>query len=82
MSDVTVPGSRVSRWALAKLVLGRSFYVMVALLTVEALLTAGTTYLIIKAGRDVANDDFLTADLLWILGAQSTAYLIGMVSWI
>lgn len=82
MSDVQVPRSKVSRWALAKLVLGRSFYVMVGLLTIEALLTAGTTYLIIKAGRDVANDDFLTADLIWILCVQSTAYLVGMISWV
>jgi ABC-type multidrug transport system fused ATPase/permease subunit len=74
--------SKFSRWALAKLVLGRSFYWMVLLLVCEALLTAATTYLIIKAGRDVANDDFLTGDLLWILGAQSTAYLIGMASWV
>jgi len=82
MPDGPVPRSRVTRWALAKLILGRSFYFMVALLTLEALLTAATTYLIIKAGRDVANDDFLTGDLLWILGVQSTAYIVGMVSWI
>jgi len=55
---------------------------MVVLLLVEALLTAATTWLIIQAGRDVANDDFLTGDLLKILGAQSAAYLVGMVSWI
>ncbi len=82
MPDVPTSRSKASRWALARLILGRSFYFMVALLTVEALLTAATTYLIIKAGRDVANDDFLTADLLWILAAQSAAYLVGMISWI
>jgi ABC-type multidrug transport system fused ATPase/permease subunit len=72
----------LTRWDLAKLVLGRSFYFMVGLLVLEALLTAATTYLIIKAGRDVANDDFLTSDLLWILAAQATAYVVGAVSWI
>src|SRR5215217_5157013 len=82
MPDVQVPRSKMSRWALAKLILGRSFYVMVGLLTVEAMLTAATTYLIIKAGRDVANDDFLIGDLVWILGVQSTAYIIGMISWV
>src|SRR5687767_6318173 len=82
MSDVQVPRSKVSRWALAKLILGRAFYVMVGLLTIEALLTAATTYLIIKAGRDVANDDFLIADLMWILGVQSAAYIVGMISWV
>ena len=70
------------RLDLAKFILCRSFYFMVALLLVESVLTAATTYLIIKAGRDVANDDFLTADLIWILVAQSSAYVIGAVSWV
>jgi ABC-type multidrug transport system fused ATPase/permease subunit len=82
MAEVQIPRTKFKRLALAKFVLGRSFYTMVALLIVEALLTAATTWLIIKAGRDVANDDFLTADLLWILGAQSAAYIVGAISWI
>ena len=52
---------QITRFALAKFVLGRSFYMMVVLLFLESVLTAATTYLIIKAGRDVANDEFLTA---------------------
>lgn len=82
MADVHIPRTKFKRLALAKFVLGRSFYMMVALLIVEAVLTAATTWLIIKAGRDVANDDFLTGDLLWILAAQSAAYIIGAISWI
>jgi ABC-type multidrug transport system fused ATPase/permease subunit len=84
MTDTLTAGPRgfASRMELAKLVLGKSLYFMIVLLIVEALLTAATTYLIIKAGRDVANDDFLTADLIWILVAQSSAYVIGTVSWI
>src|SRR5262249_18317505 len=41
-----------------------------------------TTYLIIHAGRDVAEEEFLMTDLIWILGAQSLAYAVGAVSWI
>ena len=72
----------MTRLALAKFVLGRSFYFMVVLLLIESALTAATTYLIIKAGRDVANDDFLTTDLIWILLAQGGAYVVGAISWI
>ena len=55
---------------------------MLFLLIVEAALAASTTWLIIKAGRDVANEEFLMSDLLWIMGAQSLAYVVGAVSWV
>ena len=72
---ITFTRPQLTRWELAKFVVGRSFYMMVVLLFLESILTAATTYLIIKAGRDVANDEFLTADLLWILAAQASAYV-------
>jgi hypothetical protein len=71
-----------TRWQMARLLLGRPFYLMLVLLVIEAALAASTTYLIIKAGRDVSNDEFLIADLLWILAAQSASYAVGAVSWI
>ncbi len=55
---------------------------MLFLLIVEAALAASTTWLIIKAGRDVANEEFLIGDLLWIMAAQSLAYVVGAVSWV
>jgi ABC-type bacteriocin/lantibiotic exporter with double-glycine peptidase domain len=58
------------------------FYVMLTLMVVEAMLAAATTYMVIKAGRDVANGDFVVFDLLGILGAQSASYLVGAISWI
>ena len=58
------------------------FYVMLLLLVVEAALSASTTWLIIKAGRDVANEAFLIADFVWIVVAQSAAYVVGAVSWV
>jgi ABC-type bacteriocin/lantibiotic exporter with double-glycine peptidase domain len=58
------------------------FYVMLFLLLVEAALAATTTWLIIKAGQDVANEAFLIGDLVWIVVAQSAAYVVGAISWV
>ena len=58
------------------------FYWMLLFLIVEALLAASTTALIIKAGSDMANEDFLISDFVWIVAAQSAAYLVGATSWV
>ena len=58
------------------------FYVMLFLLLVEAALSASTTWLIIKAGQHVAEEEFLIGDLLWIVAVQSAAYVVGAVSWV
>src|SRR5919109_5484949 len=71
-----------SRRALARYLLCPPFYVMLGLMVIEALLSAATTYLVIKAGRDVANNEFLISDLVWILVTQSAAYVVGAISWI
>ncbi|MGB8337321.1 MAG: hypothetical protein WCD07_11615 [Burkholderiales bacterium] len=65
-----------------RLLVCRQLYFMVALIVIESLLAAATTYLVIKAGRDVANDEFLAGDLLWIVAAQSLSYVVGAVSWV
>lgn len=72
----------VTAFWLAKLILCAPFYVMLVLMVIEALLSAATTYLVIKAGRNVANNQFVLYDLLWIFIAQATAYVIGAISWI
>ena len=58
------------------------FYWMLALLVVEAALAATTTALIIAAGRDVAEQEFLISDFVWIVVAQSASYVLGATSWI
>jgi hypothetical protein len=68
--------------ALARLMFCAPFIVMLVLMLIEASLSAATTYLVIEAGRDVAKGIFLLADLMWILAAQSAAYIVGAVSWI
>jgi hypothetical protein len=58
------------------------FYGMLGLLMVEAALAALTTWLVIKAGQDLANEDFLIADFGWIVLAQSASYVVGAISWV
>lgn len=66
----------------ARLILCRPLYFMLALLVLEAVLSATTTYLVIKAGRDVASGYFIVTELLWIFGAQAASYVSGAVSWV
>ena len=60
----------------------RPFYVMLFFLVVEAALAAATTALIIKAGHDVAEQEFLIFDFVWIVVTQSASYVVGATSWI
>ena len=57
-----------------RFLLCRPFYWMLAFLIVEAALAAATTALIIKAGHDVADQEFLISDFVWIVLASR--YLI------
>ncbi|MBS7806936.1 hypothetical protein [Variovorax sp. PCZ-1] len=62
--------------------LGSPFYWMLALLIIEAGLAAATTALIIQAGHDVSQQEFLISDFAWIVAAQSASYIVGASSWI
>jgi len=73
---------QISRFDLARYLLSPSLFVMVILMVVEAMLAAATTWLVINAGRKVAIGQFLLTDLFWILAAQSTSYVVGVISWI
>ena len=65
-----------------RFLLCRPFYVMLFFLVVEAALAAATTALIIKAGHDVADQEFLITDFVWIVLAQSASYVVGATSWV
>ncbi len=67
---------------LARHMLCTPFYIMLGLMLIEALLGAVTTYLVIEAARDFTKDQLLLRDLLMILIAQSTSYIVGAISWI
>jgi hypothetical protein len=73
---------QISRFELASYLLSPALFVMVTLMVVEAMLAAGTTWLVINAGRKVAVGQFLLSDLIWILSAQSASYVVGVISWI
>lgn len=65
-----------------RFVLCLPFFYMLGLLIVEAALSALTTWLVIEAGQDLANEGFLLADFGWIVLTQSAAYAVGALSWI
>ncbi|HML07348.1 MAG TPA: ABC transporter ATP-binding protein [Xanthobacteraceae bacterium] len=73
---------QISRVELASYLLSPSLFAMLVLMMLEAMLAAGTTWLVISAGRKVAEGRFLLADLAWILSAQSASYVAGVISWI
>ena len=72
----------ISRLALARHLLSPALAVMIVLMLAEAMLAAATTWLVINAGRKVAEGHFLLSDLIWILTAQSASYVAGVISWI
>ncbi len=72
----------IGPFQLARLMICVPFFIMLALMTMEAGLNATTTYLVIVTGRDVADGNFIIADLMWILAAQSVSYIVGASSWI
>ena len=72
----------LTRLQLAQYLICPSLSAALLLLVAEALLSAATTYLVIKVGRDIANDEFLAHDLLYILVAQSISFIAGATSWI
>ena len=79
MPATTTPISPIQ---LARLMVCTPFFIMLGLMMIEAALHATTTYLVIQTGRDVAEGRFIIGDLMWILAAQSTAYIVGASSWI
>jgi ABC-type multidrug transport system fused ATPase/permease subunit len=73
---------QISRLELARYLISPPLFAMLALMVAEAVLAAATTWLVINAGRKVATGHFLLGDLVWILTAQSTSYVAGVVSWV
>ena len=77
-----MPQPQISRLQLVRYLVSPALMVMIVLMVVEAMLAAATTWLVINAGRRVAVGEFLMTDLVWILTAQSTSYVVGVISWI
>src|SRR6516165_1552551 len=81
-STRTMQQKEISRLELARYLICPSLFVMLILMIAEAMLAATTTWFVINAGRKVASGHFLLNDLIWILSAQSTSYVAGVISWI
>src|SRR6202161_3347379 len=81
-SGNAMAGKQISRLELARFLLSPSLFVMIVLMVVEAMLAAATTWFVINAGQKVATGHFLVSDLIWILTAQSSSYVVGVISWI
>jgi ABC-type bacteriocin/lantibiotic exporter with double-glycine peptidase domain len=73
---------QISRFDLARFLLSPALFVMIVLMVAEAMLAAATTWFVINAGRKVAVGEFMAADLIWILTAQSASYVVGVISWV
>jgi ABC-type bacteriocin/lantibiotic exporter with double-glycine peptidase domain len=58
------------------------FFIMVALILVEASLKAAVTYMVIEAGKDIARSSFKLFDFVWIVVAQGSSYALHGISWI
>jgi ABC-type bacteriocin/lantibiotic exporter with double-glycine peptidase domain len=58
------------------------FFIMVALILVEASLQAAVTYMVIEAGKDIARSSFKLFDFVWIAVAQGSSYALHGISWI
>jgi hypothetical protein len=72
----------LTRFQLARFLICPQLYTALLLLVTEAVLSAATTYFVIKVGRDIANDEFLLRDLFYILVVQSASYVAGASSWV
>jgi ABC-type bacteriocin/lantibiotic exporter with double-glycine peptidase domain len=72
----------ITPWRFLRFLFCRSFFAMVALIFVEAVLSATVTYFVIQAGKDIATGDFKITDFVWILAAQTGSFVLHGISWI
>ena len=61
---------------------GSSFAAMFALVLLQELFGAATTWLVILVARDITEAHLTASDFLWIVVTQTLSYLAGAASWI
>lgn len=61
---------------------GASFAAMFALVLLQELFGAATTWLVILVARDITEAHLTASDFLWIVVTQTLSYLAGAASWI
>lgn len=65
-----------------RFIVGASFAAMFALILLQELLGAATTWLVIHLARGMADGHVETGDFVWIVIVQTLSYTAGAVSWI
>lgn len=65
-----------------RFLLGSSFAAMFALVLLQELFGAATTWLVILVARDITEAHLTASDFLWIVVTQTLSYLAGAASWI
>jgi ABC-type transport system involved in cytochrome c biogenesis ATPase subunit len=65
-----------------RFLLGPAIFTMLGLIVLQELFGAATTWLIIRIGREIADDQISAGDFAWIVFTQTVSYLAGAASWI
>ena len=65
-----------------RFMLGTSFAAMLALVMLQELFGAATTWLVIQVAREITEAQLTAGDFLWIIVTQTLSYLAGAASWI
>ncbi len=68
--------------AFLRFLLGPAIFTMLGLIVVQELFGAATTWLIIRIGRDIAEQHVSAGGFVWIVVTQTMSYLAGAASWI
>ncbi|MBK7663366.1 MAG: ABC transporter ATP-binding protein [Sterolibacteriaceae bacterium] len=61
---------------------GPAIFAMLAMVVVQELLGATTTWLVIQIARDIADEHVSASGFVWIIVVQTVSYLAGAASWI
>lgn len=65
-----------------RFLIGSALLAMLAMILIQELCSAATTWLIIKVARDITEETVSAGDFGWIILAQTASYLAAAVSWI
>jgi len=65
-----------------RFVIGSSMFAMLAMILMQELSGAASTWLVIRIARDMSDGSFSAGHFAWIVVAQTFSYLAGAASWI
>jgi ABC-type multidrug transport system fused ATPase/permease subunit len=65
-----------------RFLIGSAMFAMLAMILIQEFCSAATTWLVIRIARDITEETVSAENFVWIVAAQSLAFLTGAVSWI